>query len=147
MTSLENAIEKSIDVHAPVAAVYEQWTRFEDYPRFMEGIHEARQLDEKRLHWRATIEGQEREWDSVITEQTPETRITWSSAGGSVHTGMVSFASIYHGTRVTLQMSFDPELTADRREALAQRMTRNLERFKDFLESRLTDPGAAPGPA
>jgi uncharacterized membrane protein len=141
MTSLENSIEKSIDVHVPVSTVYNQWTRFEEFPKFMEGVREVRALDEHRLHWRATVDGQEREWDSVLIEQTPDTRITWSSAGGSVHTGMVSFASIYNGTRVTLQMSYDPELPEDRREALALRMTRNLERFKEFLESRETAAG------
>jgi uncharacterized membrane protein len=145
MTSLENAIEKSIDVHVPLSTVYNQWTRFEDFPRFMEGVHEVRQLDENRFHWRATIQGQEREWDSEILEQTPDTRIAWSSGGGLVHTGMVSFASIYHGTRVTLQMSHDPELPADERESLAHGMTRNLERFKEFLESRIAETETSAG--
>jgi uncharacterized membrane protein len=145
MTSLENAIEKSIDVHAPVSTVYNQWTRFEDFPKFMEGILEVRRLDENRLHWRATSEGQEREWDSEIIEQTPDTRIAWTSAGGLARTGMVSFASIYHGTRVTLQMSHDPDLPADQRDALALRMTRILERFKEFLESTLTETETGAG--
>jgi uncharacterized membrane protein len=139
MTSLENTIEKSVDVHVPVSTAYNQWTRFEEFPRFMEGVREVRALDEHRLHWRATIDGQEREWDSVIVEQTPDTRITWNSADSLVHTGMVSFASIYQGTRVTLQMSYDPELSEDRREALALRTARNLERFKEFVESRAAE--------
>ncbi len=141
MTSLENTFEKSVDVLVPVSTAYNQWTRFEEFPIFMEGVREVRPLDEHRLHWRATIDGQEREWDSEIIEQTPDTRITWSSPGDLVHTGMVSFASIYHGTRVTLQMSYDPELPEDRREALALRTARNLERFKEFLESRASAAG------
>jgi uncharacterized membrane protein len=140
--AMENAIEKSIDIHAPVSTVYHQWTQFEDFPKFMEGVHEVKQLDEKRLRWRATIEGQEKEWYSTITEQTPDTRITWTSAGGHVHTGMVSFATIYQGTRVTLQLTYEPELPAAKREALAGRAVRNLERFKEFLESRGAETGA-----
>lgn len=146
-SSLENAIAKSIDIQAPVGTVYSQWTRFEEFPKFMEGIYEVTRLDENRLHWRAKIEGQELEWDSTITEQTPDTRITWTSAGGLVHTGMVSFATIYQGTRVTLQMTYKPELPEAEREALARRMVRNLERFKKFLESRASEAGAWPGEA
>ena len=135
MTSLENAIEKSIDIHAPVSAVYDQWGRFEEFPKFMEGVDTVERIDEKRLRWHATIEGRETDWVSEITEQTPDTRITWTSAGSAVHTGMVSFATIYQGTRVTLQMSHDPTLPANRRDALAQRTARNLERFKAHIEA------------
>lgn len=142
MTSMENAIEKSVDINAPVHTVYNQWTQFEEFPKFMEGVHEVTQVDEKRLHWRADVGGQEREWDSAIIEQTPDTRIAWTSAGGAVHTGMVSFAAIYHGTRVSLQMSHDPALTPEGREALARRTQANLERFKQFIESRGAEESA-----
>jgi len=77
-------IEQSIEVNAPLRAVYNQWTQFEDFPRFMEGVKEVRQLDDKRLHWRAVIGGKEKEWDAEIVEQRPDERIAWTSRGGVV---------------------------------------------------------------
>jgi len=139
--TLENAIEKSIDIHAPLHTVYERWTRFEDYPRFMEGVREVRRSGEDRLHWRAIVEGQEREWDSAIVEQTPDTRIAWKNTNSPVEGGMVSFTTIYEGTRVTLQMTFDPNgLHApigggDPKEALSHRVEEYLKGFKALIEA------------
>jgi uncharacterized membrane protein len=55
-----SVMEKSIVVDAPIRQVYNQWTQFEEFPLFMEGVDEVRQLDDKRLHWRATIGGVEK---------------------------------------------------------------------------------------
>ena len=75
-------IEKSVDVSVPLRTVYDQWTQFEEFPKFMEGVTEVQQLDDKRLHWKAQIGGQEREWYAEIYEQIPDQRIAWRSISG-----------------------------------------------------------------
>ena len=77
-----STIEKSIEVNVPVRTAYNQWTQFEEFPRFMEGVKEVTQLDDTHLHWKAAIAGQDKEWDAEITEQTPDQRIAWTSRGG-----------------------------------------------------------------
>ncbi|MBV8678118.1 MAG: SRPBCC family protein [Planctomycetaceae bacterium] len=153
--ALENSIEKSIDISAPLRSVFNQWTKFEDYPKFMEGVREVKRFDGNRLHWRAVFEGREMEWDSEIIEQTPDTRITWKSFNSPVEDGMVSFTTIYEGTRVTLQMRVDPARLVrpadggDPRTALVRRVEGSLQRFKEFIEGRgletLGSRGEMPG--
>ena len=75
------SIEKNIEVDVPVRTAYNQWTQFEEFPRFMEGVVEVRQLDDTHLHWKATVGGKELEWDAVITEQLPDQRIAWTADG------------------------------------------------------------------
>src|SRR5579885_1170006 len=100
----------SIDVNVPVRTAYNQWTQFESFPHFMEGVQEVRQLDDTRLHWRAKIGGKEKEWDAKITEQQPDQRIAWTSTSGAENAGVVTFHRIDDNrTRVTLQLDFDPE--------------------------------------
>jgi uncharacterized membrane protein len=77
-------IEQSIEVHAPITAVYNQWTQFEEFPRFMEGVDEVQQLDDRRLHWRASFGGQAHDWDAEITEQLPES--AWPGATSTART-------------------------------------------------------------
>src|SRR5436190_2143946 len=72
-------IEKNIEVNVPVREVYNQWTQFEDFPRFMEGVKSVRQLDDKRVHWEAEIGGKKKEWDAELFEQEPDERIDWRS--------------------------------------------------------------------
>ncbi|MBV8610873.1 MAG: SRPBCC family protein [Singulisphaera sp.] len=153
--ALENSIEKSIDISAPLRSVFNQWTKFEDYPKFMEGVREVKRFDGNRLHWRAVFEGREMEWDSEIIEQTPDTRITWKSFNSPVEDGMVSFTTIYEGTRVTLQMRVDPARLVrpadggDPRTSLVRRVEGSLQRFKEFIEGRgletLGSRGEMPG--
>ena len=78
-----SSIEKNIEVDVPVRTAYNQWTQFEEFPRFMEGVKEVRQLDAKRLHWRAEIGGKELDWTAEITQQLPDERITWRSTSGA----------------------------------------------------------------
>ena len=89
------SVEKTIEIDAPVQKVYNQWTQFEEFPKFMEGVTEVRQLDDKRLHWKAEIGGQEREWDAEIYEQVPDQRIAWRSisfqAGNCLASGETVF--------------------------------------------------------
>src|SRR5919206_2194933 len=86
-----STIEKSIDVNVPVHTAYNQWTQFEEFPRFMDGVREVKQLDDKRLHWCTTIGGKEKEWDAEITEQIPDERIAWRNTSGATNAGVVTF--------------------------------------------------------
>src|SRR5205814_8534535 len=90
-TGEASSIEQSIDVNVPVRTAYNQWTQFEEFPRFMEGVQQVQQLDETQLHWRAEIGGKEKEWYARITEQIPDERIAWTSTTGAHNAGVVTF--------------------------------------------------------
>src|SRR5205823_2600796 len=139
--------EKSIEVNAPISAVYNQWTQFEEFPRFMEGVESVQQLDDKRLHWKAKIAGKEKEWDAEIFEQTPDACIAWRSVSGILNTGKVSFQSLGPAkTRVKLKINYDPEGVleniGDALGVVSARVQGDLNRFKAFLETRQTETGA-----
>lgn len=133
-----STIEKSIDVDVPVSAAYDQWTQFESFPSFMEGVESVRQLDDKHLHWKAEIAGVTREWDAEIVDQTPDDRITWRSVDGTTNVGTVSFAGAGTGTRVTLRLDVEPEGIVEKAGDLLglveRRATGDLKRFKSFIE-------------
>ena len=104
------SIEKSIEVRVPVHTAYNQWTQFEEFPRFMEGVEEVRQLDDTRLHWRASVGGKETEWDAVITEQIPDERIAWTNTSGARNAGVITFHKLdAQNTKLMLQLDYDPE--------------------------------------
>jgi uncharacterized membrane protein len=139
-------IEKSIEVDAPLRAVYNQWTQFEEFPRFMDGVTEVRQLDDRRLFWRASIWGKDVEWEAEIFEQIPDTRIAWRSLTGHPNAGAVFFESLGPDrTRITLALDYEPlgvsEVVADKLGALTSKVEGDLHRFRDFLQER----GAATG--
>ena len=140
-------IEQSIEVDVPANTAYNQWTQFEEFPKFMEGVKAVQQLDAKRLHWRAEIAGKEKEGDAEITEQIPDQRIAWRSRSGAPNGGVVTF-HVLSPTRskVMLQMEYDPETfiekAGDAVGIVSQRVTGDLERFKDFIESRGRETGA-----
>lgn len=147
------AVRESIDVDLPCAAAYDQWTHFEEFPRFMPDIKQVRRLDDHRLHWSASIDGREHEWDADITEQVPERRIAWRSSSGIDLRGAVRFAPLSkRRSRITLQLEYRPEdgaahdgqsgKAADggaRREALRDKLRgqvrRSLQGFKDMVEA------------
>jgi len=140
-------IEKSIDVNVPVRTAYNQWTQFDDFPRFMEGVREVRQLDDKRLAWRAEIGGKEKSWEAEITEQIPDARIAWRSRAGARNGGVVTFHRIDDDTtRVMLQLDYDPEgvveNVGDALGVASARVRGDLERFKEFIEQRGRETGA-----
>jgi uncharacterized membrane protein len=139
-------IEKDIEVTAPLRVVYNQWTQFESFPQFMEGVKSVRQLDASHLSWKAEILGQEVNWEAEITEQIPDQRITWRSTSGHVNTGTVSFSSKDHKTtRVSLVVEYEPEGTAEKlADALgivSYRIGGDLKRFKQFIEDGGGDSG------
>jgi uncharacterized membrane protein len=141
------SIQKSIDVNVPVRTAYNQWTQFEEFPRFMEGVEEVRQLDDRRLHWRAKIGGKTEEWDAVITEQLPDERVAWRNTTGADNAGVVTFHHLSAGTtRVMLQIEYDPhgvvENVGSALGVVERRVEGDLKRFKDFVESHGTETGA-----
>ena len=133
--------EGSVEVSVPVRTAYNQWTQFEDFPQFMEGVEEVRQLDDTHTHWRTKVAGREKEFDAEITEQTPDQRIAWTSEDGPEHAGVVTFHRIDDGvTRVMLQLDYEPEGIAEKAgDALGlvkRRVKGDLERFKALVEER-----------
>jgi uncharacterized membrane protein len=140
-------IQESIDVQVPLQTVYNQWTQFEEFPRFMEGVEEIRQLDDTHLRWRTKIAGVEREFDAEITEQRPDERIAWRSTSGTSHAGVVTFHRLDDSTtRVMLQLDSDPEgvveKAGDALGVLKRRVKGDLDRFKALIESQGQETGA-----
>ena len=138
-------IEKTVLVDVPVRTVYDQWTQFESFPRFMEGVESVQQLDDKTVHWKADIAGVTREWDAEIVDQTPDQQITWRAVDGTDNQGTVQFAPADGGTRVTLRLDFRPEGFVEKAGELLsfveRRVSDDLTRFKEFIESRGTETG------
>jgi uncharacterized membrane protein len=140
-------VEESIDVEVPLPTAYNQWTQFEDFPRFMEGVESVRQVDDTHLHWVADIGGVRREWDAVITEQHPDERVAWSATEGAENAGVVTFHRLADDrTKVMLQLEFEPEgfveNVGDKLGFVKRRATGDLERFKDFIETRGVETGS-----
>jgi uncharacterized membrane protein len=142
-----STIEESIDVNVPVSTAYNQWTQFEEFPSFMEAVEKVIQLDDSHLHWVAEIAGQRREWDAEITEQRRDERVAWRSTSGPTNAGVVTFHRIDDNiTRVMLQLEFEPddamEKAGDALGMVRRQARKDLERFKEFIESRGRETGA-----
>lgn len=134
-------IEKSIEVNVPIRTCYDQWTQFESFPEFMEGIVEVTQLDDKRLQWVADIAGERKEWTAEIIEQRPDEVISWRSTSGVLNNGSVTFQSLGASRcKVTLIMTYEPqgavEKIGDLLGVLRARVGGDLKRFKDLVEHR-----------
>jgi uncharacterized membrane protein len=140
-------IEKTIDVQVPVHTAYNQWTQFESFPHFMEGVEEVRQITDTRTHWKAKIAGATREFDTEIVEQQPDRKIAWQTIEGPDQGGTVTFQPVGgDSTRVALSMQFTPEgateKLGDATKLVEKRVEGDLKRFKEFIESRGTETGA-----
>jgi uncharacterized membrane protein len=140
-------VEESVEVQVPVRTAYDQWTQFEEFPSFMEGVESVTQLDDTHLHWVAEIGGVRREWDAEITEQHPDERVAWRSTGGAGNAGVVTFHRLSpDATKVMLQLDFEPEglveQVGDKLGVVRRRAVGDLERFKAFIESRGSETGA-----
>ncbi|MEX0168309.1 SRPBCC family protein [Streptomyces sp. LMG1-1-1.1] len=133
-------VEQTIDVDVPVRSAYDQWTQFEDFPRFMEGVEEVRQLDDRHCHWQTKVAGVRREFDTEIVDQLPDERIAWRSTGEGIRQkGVVSFQSLdADHTRVRLAMDVEPDGMAEKAAnalgMLDRRVKGDLKRFKGFIE-------------
>lgn len=139
-------IEKSFDVEAPLRTVYNQWTQFEDWPQFMDGIEEVRQIDDTHLHWRASVAGKEKEWNAEITEQVPDRLIRWRSTSGAPNNGEVRFEPVGpDASRVTLLMEYEPETAVEKAGdalgVLSRKVEKTLHDFKEFIEERGRETG------
>ncbi|HEX8373116.1 MAG TPA: SRPBCC family protein [Chthoniobacterales bacterium] len=142
-----NRIEKSITVDAPLTSVYDQWTQFEDFPKFMEGIESVQQIDDTHLHWKAQIAGKEKEWDAEIYEQVPNERIAWRSISGAENAGAVFFQPQGDNqTIIRLVLEFQPEELLEKVGTalgiVESRVEGDLERFRTFLQERGAPTGA-----
>ncbi len=140
-------IEHEIVVHRPVSVVYDQWTQFEEFPRFMEGVERVEQLDDALVHWVAEIAGVRREWEAEIVHQEPDHTIAWRGFGGPENSGLVTFVPLDDKrARVRVAIEWAPgdavETAAELFGIADRRVAGDLERFKTFIESRPAPTGA-----
>jgi uncharacterized membrane protein len=140
--------EEGIKVGVPARTAYNQWTQFEDFPLFMEGVMEVRQITDTLTHWVVEVGGVRREFDAEITQQEPDLRIAWHSVDGPKHAGVVTFHPLGDDdqSKVMLQMELDPEgfveKAGDALGFVKRRVAGDLERFKQFMEAREVPTGA-----
>jgi ribosome-associated toxin RatA of RatAB toxin-antitoxin module len=140
-------VEKTIEVGRPLRTVYNQWTQFEDFPEFMAGVKEVRQIDDTHVHWHAEIWGKDKEWDAEIVEQVPDQCIAWRSTSGAYNAGTVRFEPLGPDrTSVRLEMAYEPEgvveNVADAVGIFSARVQHTVEDFKEFIEHRNQPTGA-----
>jgi len=140
------SIIESVDVDVPLQAAYNQWTQFEEFPLFMDGVEKVQQLDSTDLHWIASIAGVRREWDARIIEQVPDERIAWENLDGVANAGLVTFAALAPDrTRVTLRMEVDPqgvvENVGDALGFVGRQTRDDLEHFREFMNQRRQPSG------
>ncbi len=140
------SIEQSLEINVPVSTAYNQWTQFKDFPRFMEGVEELRQLDDTHLHWVVSHNGQRHEFDTEITEQRPDDRVAWQTTDGKSHSGVVTFHRLDDNKcKVMVQMNWEPEGMLETLGAALgsddRRVKSDLERFKEMIESRPSETG------
>jgi uncharacterized membrane protein len=141
------SIEESIEVAVPVRTAYNQWTQFEEFPLFMEGVKEVRQLDDTHLHWVVEHKGTQHEFDAAITEQRPDDRVAWQTTDGKSHAGVVTFHRLDDThSKVMVQIDWEPEGVLEELGAAVgsddRRVKADLERFKEMIESRGSETGA-----
>ncbi len=142
-----STIEQSVEVDVPLRTAYNQWTQFEEFPKFMEGVKEVRQIDDTHLHWVAEIGGHRHEWDAEVTEQRPDERVAWKNVDGKQNAGVVTFHRLDDDhTRMMVQLDFMPkgliEHLGDAIAAPDRRVAGDLQRFKEMIEARQFESGA-----
>jgi uncharacterized membrane protein len=140
-------IVESIEVDVPIRTAYDQWTQFESFPLFMEGVEQVVQVDDTTLVWRARVAGVTREWQARITEQTPDVRIAWASTNGAMHAGVVTFHPLGdERCRVTLSLDVEPsdpvEAVGDALGLVRRQTLEALRQFKEYIETRRQETGA-----
>jgi uncharacterized membrane protein len=140
-------IEESVEVEVPVSTAYDQWTQFEEFPSFMDGVEKVKQLDDTHLHWVASIGGHQEEWDAEITEQIPDERIAWKATSGKGNAGVVTFHRLDdQRSKIMLQLDWESEGMVEGLGAMVgqddRKVKGDLERFKELIEKRGTASGA-----
>ncbi|MCX4235028.1 SRPBCC family protein [Streptomyces sp. NPDC020707] len=135
-----STVKEAVEVEVPVSVAYNQWTQFEEFPKFMEGVEEIRQVDDRHNHWTTKIGGVKREFDTEIVDQFPDERITWRTTSGDTRQkGTVSFQRLDDTrTRVQLVMDVEPtgvaEQAADLTGTIDRRVKGDMKRFKEYIE-------------
>ena len=142
-----SAVTESVDVDVPVRTAYNQWTQFEEFPRFMEGVQEIRQIDATHTHWKTEIAGVKREFDAEITEQLPDERVAWRNTDGKDNAGVVTFHKLDdRHSKVMVQLDFVPEGIKEKLGSAIgapdRRVQGDLKRFKELIETRGRESGA-----
>ncbi|MFJ8194198.1 SRPBCC family protein [Streptomyces sp. NPDC096094] len=143
-----STVKETVEVDVPVHTAYNQWTQFEKFPQFMEGVEEVRQLDERRSRWTTNVSGVKREFDTEIVDQLPDERIAWrTTTGDTDQKGMVRFQRLDDThTRVELVMDVEPtgvaEKTGDMLGVIDRRVKGDMQRFKEYIEGRGGESGA-----
>ncbi|MEP6909836.1 MAG: SRPBCC family protein [Actinomycetota bacterium] len=137
--SLET-IKESIEITVPVSTAYNQWTQFEDFPNFMEGVESVAQIDDTHLHWVAEIGGERREWDAEIVDQVPDRKVAWRAVDGNGPNGVVAFEPLGDDkTMVVVEMSYEPEGMKEQLGSKigldSRQVKKDLERFKQLIEA------------
>jgi uncharacterized membrane protein len=142
-------VDKSIEIECPLRTVYNQWTQFEEFPKFMKGVKRVTQLDDRRLFWEAEIAGKHKEWNARIVDQIPDQRIAWEGESGEPIAGVVTFepsSARPESTRVNVQLTYDPdgfvESQGDAVGVVSRRVEKELENFKVFIQNRHQETGA-----
>lgn len=141
-------VEESVEVNAPVSTVYNQWTQFQEFPRFMGGVESIEQRTPTLTHWVTKVDGVRREFDAEVTEQVPDERMAWTTVGGDIHqAGVVTVHRLSETrTKVMLQLDHDPQgivdTVGDKLGFVRRQAKGDLERFKKFVEERGTETGA-----
>ena len=141
------SVIEAVEVEVPVRTAYNQWTQFEEFPLFMEGVKAVRQIDDTHLRWTAEVAGRTKEWEAEVTEQQPDERVAWRSQTGADNAGVVTFHKLDESrSRVTVQIEAEPdgaiEAAGDALGMLERRVKGDLERFKRFVETRGSETGA-----
>ena len=144
---MTSKVEKSIEVEAPLQRVYNQWTQFEQFPQFMAGVEQVKQLNDTTLHWIAKIAGVKREWDAAILEQVPDRKVAWAATTGTTNAGSVYFESLgTNRTGVRLVLEYDPEGFVEKvgnwLNIVSRQAQNDLEKFKEFIEDSESETGA-----
>jgi uncharacterized membrane protein len=140
-------VKESIEVNVPVSTAYNQWTQFEEFPKFMEGVEAVRQIDDTRLRWVAEVNGERREWRAEIVEQKPDEKVAWRAVDGNGPNGIVAFDPLGEKTTlVTVEMSYEPEGLKETLGAKigldSRQVSADLERFKEIVEALGAETGA-----
>lgn len=142
-----HTVSSDIDINAPIRSVYNQWTQFEDFPAFMWGVEDVKQVSDSILAWRVSVAGVNREFTTEITEQLPDERIAWKSTSGPQHAGVVTFHRLNDDeTRVRLQLDWEPEGFVEHAGAILQlddaQVRADLEKFSQLMNSNGFETGA-----
>ncbi len=146
---MSTKVEKRIVVEVPVSAAYSQWTRFEEFPRFMSGVESVTRLDGDRLKWVAHIAGIHRQWEARILEQVPDRKVAWASTEGATNSGSIEFRDL-GGSRTELALTLEylpagvVEKVGSLLHVVGRQADHDLKKFKEYIEHQ---PHAAAGAA